>query len=212
MSDDYYADLGVTRAATQDEIKAAYRKRAAENHPDRNKDERAAARMQEINDAYATLSDVEKRGRYDRMGVAGLGSLETEARNLVLQWTVNFMEQEQHPDLIAFVRQHCDGEERGARTAIANGEAALEKLRAKAARLRLMDPGKVQHDFLGSMLTQRTEQLRGMIEAAKRRVEALDVARNLISAYAYECAPVPNVVYFGSAQFLVNQMLNNRGP
>ena len=74
MSDkrDYYEVLSVSKTATPDEIKRAYRKLAMQYHPDRNKDEEAAARFKEINEAYEVLHDVEKRQLYDRYGHAGL--------------------------------------------------------------------------------------------------------------------------------------------
>lgn len=59
---DYYATLGVARTATQDEIKRAYRKMASQHHPDRGGD---TARFQEIQAAYDTLSDENKRRAYD---------------------------------------------------------------------------------------------------------------------------------------------------
>jgi len=63
---DYYEILNVHKEAGQDEIREAYRKLALQYHPDRNRDDPAAtARMKEINEAYAVLSDPEKREQYD---------------------------------------------------------------------------------------------------------------------------------------------------
>jgi DnaJ-class molecular chaperone len=63
---DYYQVLGVPRNADQTTVKEAYRRLAFQYHPDRNSGEAdAVERMKEINEAYAVLSDVEKRGRYD---------------------------------------------------------------------------------------------------------------------------------------------------
>lgn len=59
---DYYTTLGVKKGAADDEIKRAYRKLASQHHPDRGGD---TARFQEIQEAYATLSDPEKRAAYD---------------------------------------------------------------------------------------------------------------------------------------------------
>ena len=60
---DYYKVLGVSKTATQDEIKKAYRKLAMEHHPDRGGD---TIRFAEINEAYETLKDTTKRAEYDQ--------------------------------------------------------------------------------------------------------------------------------------------------
>lgn len=70
---DYYDVLGVSRSATPEEIKKAYRKKALENHPDRNPgNAEAEARFKEAAEAYGVLSDPDKRARYDRFGRAGV--------------------------------------------------------------------------------------------------------------------------------------------
>jgi molecular chaperone DnaJ len=71
---DYYEVLGVQRNASNDEVKAAYRKLAMEFHPDRNKSSDAEERFKEISEAYAVLSDPEKRRQYDAFGHEGIGS------------------------------------------------------------------------------------------------------------------------------------------
>ena len=69
---DYYDILGISREATADEIKKAYRKQALEWHPDKNKDNKEAAekRFKEINEAYQVVSDPQKRKTYDQFGHA----------------------------------------------------------------------------------------------------------------------------------------------
>jgi molecular chaperone DnaJ len=75
LAEDFYKLLGVSRDATADEIKKAYRKLARENHPDRNPgDPQAEDRFKSIQQAYDTLSDPEKRKRYDAGGMfSGFG-------------------------------------------------------------------------------------------------------------------------------------------
>lgn len=69
MERDYYKTLGVARSADQDAIKKAFRKLARQYHPDANKgDKKSEEKFKEINEAYETLSDPEKRKLYDRMG------------------------------------------------------------------------------------------------------------------------------------------------
>ncbi|WP_424949297.1 molecular chaperone DnaJ [Deinococcus sp.] len=67
---DYYELLGVAKTADADEIKSAYRKLALKFHPDRNKEVGAAEQFSKINEAYAVLSDPEKRAHFDRFGQA----------------------------------------------------------------------------------------------------------------------------------------------
>ena len=67
-AEDFYAELGVPRSASQDEIQRAYRKLARKYHPDVNKDPGAEARFKRISQAYDVLSDPDTRGKYDRYG------------------------------------------------------------------------------------------------------------------------------------------------
>ncbi len=69
---DYYEVLGVPRTANDEDIKKAFRNKAMEYHPDRNREAGATEKFKEINEAYQTLSDPDARTRYDRFGHQGV--------------------------------------------------------------------------------------------------------------------------------------------
>ncbi len=68
MAQNYYETLGVPKSATKEQIKDAYRKLVMKYHPDVNKDPKAKVKMQELNEAYAVLSDDQKKAKYDSFG------------------------------------------------------------------------------------------------------------------------------------------------
>lgn len=70
MENDYYKILGVSKTATQQEIKSAYRKLALQYHPDRNKTKEAEEKFKEVTKAYEVLGDESKRKTYDQFGAA----------------------------------------------------------------------------------------------------------------------------------------------
>jgi curved DNA-binding protein len=76
---DYYQTLGVSRTASQEEIKKAFRKLAMKYHPDHNKDDKnSEARFKEINEAYAVLGNADKRKQYDTFGADRFGQRYTQ--------------------------------------------------------------------------------------------------------------------------------------
>lgn len=72
---DYYETLGISRNASDDEIKNAFRNLARKYHPDVSKESNAEEKFKEINEAYGILSDADKRAAYDRYGEAGISGM-----------------------------------------------------------------------------------------------------------------------------------------
>ena len=81
MNGDCYSILGVPTAATAEEIRAAYRRLARQYHPDLNSNPEAEARMKEINEAYATLSDPARRRYYDIYGTADPTNIDVHSQS-----------------------------------------------------------------------------------------------------------------------------------
>lgn len=71
MAKDYYKILGVSKEASQEDLKKAYKNLAKKLHPDLNKESGSAEKFKEINEAYSVLSDEQKRSNYDRFGESG---------------------------------------------------------------------------------------------------------------------------------------------
>lgn len=75
MAYEFYSILEVSREASAEEIKKAYRKKAMEVHPDRHGgDKEKELLFKEVNEAYATLSDPQKKAHYDRFGTSDMGN------------------------------------------------------------------------------------------------------------------------------------------
>lgn len=83
MGRDFYSILGVSRTATDDELKRAYRKLALRWHPDKNRDNKdeAEKKFKEIAEAYSVLSDSKKRAIYDKFGEEGLSGMSASSGN-----------------------------------------------------------------------------------------------------------------------------------
>lgn len=88
---DYYEVLGVSKNASDDEIKKAYRKLAIKYHPDKNPGDKAAEeKFKEVSEAHEVLSDKQKRARYDQFGHAGVGGGAGAAGNPFQNGEFNF--------------------------------------------------------------------------------------------------------------------------
>lgn len=108
---DHYEILGVTRSASTDEIKRAYRRLAKKYHPDRNPGNASAeAKFKEVQHAHAVLSDAEKRAQFDRFGEVGVGQWNTRpSGQREYQWGGSTVGREDLEDLFSVFRGGAGG-------------------------------------------------------------------------------------------------------
>jgi len=141
---DHYEVLGVTKSASDDEIKRAYRKLAKKYHPDRNPNDSAAeTKFKEVQHAYSILRDPKKREQYDRYGEVGVGEWKTEPTgHKVYQWGGSAVGAEDLEDLFSTL-----GGEGGGRASIfeelfgggSNRRAGGRRSSRRAAPARVAD-------------------------------------------------------------------------
>jgi molecular chaperone DnaJ len=104
---DYYQILGVSREASDEEIKKAYRKLVFEHHPDRNPDSpQAEEKIREINSAYEVISDAEKRRSYDRLSWGDQPRAEAADPGVVLEQMEQKLFDEGRKELFALLMQN----------------------------------------------------------------------------------------------------------
>ncbi len=84
---DYYDILGVSKEASQDDLRQAHRRLVRKLHPDVNKEDDASSRFSEVQEAYDVLSDPEKRSQYDRFGHSGMGAGQPGPQSGAAPWS-----------------------------------------------------------------------------------------------------------------------------
>ncbi len=184
---DHYSTLGIPRSATAAQIKHAYRKLASKHHPDRGGDKEKSAA---VNDAYACLSDPERRARYDASGEdrpAG-PSPEDQRRLEVQQTLVKAIEESlnhpevEHRGLIVTALGRLDGALDAARQQqgkIAEAREMLEKLLKKVRR----KAAATGDDLVAMLVTGKLGELERALAANKHAIGVLGEARAMLEEY-----------------------------
>lgn len=195
---DHYDTLGVARDASADDIKHAYRRLARKFHPDLNKEPEAEARFKEVGDAYATLSDDERRAHYDQTGENEAPNEDALARAMMLEILDRYVEAD---GAIARSRANL-------RNAIDNaaGEALRLRQRVRFLEKRL---GKVicksGHNHAEAMLQERIKQATAEAALYEKLGNRAKRALGLLSDYEdAPTQPEPSINrprFFGGADF-----------
>ena len=174
-----YKVLGVEQDATVEQIMMAYRRKSAKFHPDRNPDNPEAARcQQEVNDAYAILSDPAKRAEWDETSGS---SAKKNAIDMLQHEFDTLIELNREGDLIKALKEQCRSKRDRGTVARSHAKSQKKKLEARLLALR----GPSNNDFLRAVLERKIHQHEFAISQIDEAFEALDIAEKLLLAYSW---------------------------
>lgn len=201
---DHYETLGVPRNADAATIKRAYRRRSKEAHPDRPGGDARA--MVAVNRAYDTLSDPEKRARYDRHGEdrPPPPSLEQMARTVIMQVFMQNLDQvDDYTDLIKIVREQIQNNKREIPGVIEQGKQKVLKLKRTRKRLKYRGKDGDHGNFIDELLRQQIALLEEQVAKVKERIAVGEKALELLAQFEYEAEQRPMAPTGGGGFFFV---------
>lgn len=171
-----YELLGLSPDATPEELKEAYRRKAQETHSDHGGSDEAFVKIKE---AYETLSDQERRERYDRTGETGDGAANVYvgiAIDLFVKATMNDPE-----DIDQVIRTTVDGKIDALEREAAQFEKALERAEAAFGRIKKAP----ERDFLREFLAAQRIEIRRQIDHVEVQIEDYSAAYMLLKQYVF---------------------------
>lgn len=165
-----YETLGVKKDATDKEIKAARRKLAAENHPDREGGD--AERMSEVNQAVTLLLDPERRKRYDETGSTAnkVPTIEEDAMQQIYQAMSELCAENFQGNIFEQTKAVMQHEKIKAENFIIDTKKWIEKFNKRAAKLKLPE------DVMANLLARNVGEKEKSIQAAENTIQLLDIA------------------------------------
>lgn len=192
MTSDLYDTLGVPPDATPEAIKAAYRGKAKQHHPDAGGD---AEKFGAIQRAYDVLSDEAKRDRYDKTGSTDTmdrgARIEAMARE---RFGSMLVESVQNSEMLSYGRNWIAGAKAQAgadRRRIEGERATLKTKRAAADKLASRFKPKTARNIPGDVLSHVKREIDRMLEQAEEKLEVLDRLEVMLSEYDFEADPDP---------------------
>jgi curved DNA-binding protein CbpA len=176
---DFYATLGVQRDATQEQIKAAFRRRSSEVHPDKPGGSTEA--MQAVNKAYEVLGDAERRKLYDETGMEGtVADYEREVLALMRQLFECALEEAQ-VDLVGHCRKSIESSLRGQAEDIGRLEKAIATLTRRRSKVRVKKEGDV--NLFHQLIDSKVDDHRRRLQVHLAGMKMLQSCSKLLDAY-----------------------------
>lgn len=179
-----YDDLGVDTDATPDQIKASYRTLAQRHHPDKEGGDKE--KFQAVQNAYAILSDPERRDRYDDTGNAGpVPDITTEAMTAMAEILVQVVDQVdvEKNNVVTIMKDHVAMLTRDANTKHENIEHGISKCMSAITRLRVKDGSD---NFARQVLQNRVADQKKAFAAIEHRLEVLAKIKEMLDLYEYK--------------------------
>jgi curved DNA-binding protein CbpA len=203
----YYEVLGVAPEATATEIKAAYRKKARQFHPDHNQDVDATAQFQTIQAAYEVLQDSEQRAAYDEKGYSDAResremrvSAETILIQQVFAWVFNPANENPSADLIRDITKVLENNAASQAANLLEGTTVARQITRALAKLKHKHGAR---DFLRAALESRLEVTNDLQDRVRANMAATELAKRLIKEYDFECIrQIAGTSYGYSATFV----------
>jgi curved DNA-binding protein CbpA len=190
---DYYEELGISRNATDEEIRIAYRRKAKAVHPDKGGDPEA---MRDTNRAYETLIEPARRLTYDRTGQdKPPPPIDKRAQEMVTANIMAWIDADQTSgNLTADLSMHFDNEHIKAQTEIIQRSASLSKIEKRLTKLKFRGKGQ---DFVRLAMERKVIGMRQQIEQLRDKSALIERAKAmLLEIYDYEMdPPAPVTVY-----------------
>jgi len=177
----HYETLGVSKDATQAEIKKAYRRKTRENHPDVN--DTTSDDMAAINVAYEVLSDAERRKNYDETGRDNVAPYMQMAKATVVQKTLHWLQtQDEKGDLITFLTNDLNNDMNNVLENKKRGEAIIAKL--KNALSRVIYEGD-EKDIITEALENQIKHIENQLSSVEGDITKINIALKIVHSYKY---------------------------
>lgn len=184
----YYKELGVPQNASDEEIRAAYRRKAKGAHPDKGGD---AAKMTQVNRAYETLISPQRRLTYDRTGQDRPPQTDNAAQQFVMGIVMEWLQSETNSgDLIRDCTLRLDNETRQVNGQIETGTKIMQRLTTRLKKLKYRGEGP---NFMRVVALEKIGAVSHEVERLKDKAAMFGKAREVLKTYEYE-AEIPSYV------------------
>jgi curved DNA-binding protein CbpA len=175
----HYETLGIEKDASQDQIKKAYRKKARENHSDRGGDDET---MSEINVAYETLSDPERRGNYDKTGQSRLDDVDMQAFNIVISKCMQWIQQGAVGNMFEEVKASLEQDKLNILGNEARGNQLVKHLTDTANKIKHKGAGP---NRIKDAVDTQAAHVRQQLENIANELRRISAAIDFINTYEY---------------------------